>query len=213
MEYHSVMRCTCIHVTVILLPLYAVMRLLKTFGKHFPSCQRALFSIAVWEHTVMPPRLQTTKFFRKIKSPRTIRKDWVNLRASTGLKELKSDPVVKQNVFVFTLPINPSPSWLSGTCYFFPPNILSFSSHLADSRFLTESSYLLIAWGPSGDKCNPTTLPPVWYPHHTRTHTRLQSFTVVLPRATQGRRGNKGVHHLNSCKIEFRLCRGMFVSD
>lgn len=67
MEYHSVMRCTCIHVTVILLPLYAVMRLLKTFGKHFPSCQRALFSIAVWEHTVMPPRLQTTKFFRKLK--------------------------------------------------------------------------------------------------------------------------------------------------
>lgn len=153
------------------------------------------------------------KILQEIKSPRTIRKDWVNLRASTGLKELKSDPVVKQNVFVFTLPINPSPSWLSGTCYFFPPNILSFSSHLADSRFLTESSYLLIAWGPSGDKCTPTTLPPVWYRHHTRTHTRLQSFTAVLPRATQGRRGNKGVHHLNSCKIEFRLCRGMFVSD
>lgn len=172
-----------------------------------------MFSIAVWERTVMPPRLQTTKFFREIKSPRTNQEDWVTLRASTGLKELKSDPVAKQNVFVFTLPINPSPPWLSATCSLFFSNVLSFSSHLADSRSLTESSYLLIAWGPSGDKCNPTTLPSVWYPHHTRTHTRLQSFTAVPPRATQGRRGNKGVHHLNSWKIEFRLCRGMFVSD
>lgn len=140
MEYHSVMRCTCIHVTVILLPLYAVMRLLKTFGKHFPSCQRALFSIAVWERTVMPPRLQTTKFFRKIKSPRTIRKDWVNLRASTGLKELKSDPVVKQNVFVFTLPINPSPSWLSGTLLFSPKYIIFL---ITSSRFTLPDWVLL----------------------------------------------------------------------
>lgn len=125
------------------------------------------------------------KILQEIKSPRTIRKDWVNLRASTGLKELKSDPVVKQNVFVFTLPINPSPSWLSGTCYFFPPNILSFSSHLADSRFLTESSYLLIAWGPSGDKCTPTTLPPF----DTRTtRARIPGCKVLLPSCLGPRR-------------------------
>ena len=72
------------------------------------------------------------------------------------------------------------------------PNALSPWSQWADSQCLTEPSYLLIAWGPSGDKSHPRTLPSVWSTHtHTHTHTHtLQSFTTILPLDT----GQTGVN-------------------